>query len=417
VDTRICINNKVLPMEAFALNKVNIFIGLLLIVVLALLPAYILPSGGFQAVDFPLAIIIAVIFFTSAKYQQNLNQIFYLIPFVIWAILINLGYFILNNDISYLFSLAAVLYAPFIIYTFTAIYSRMLRNYQLFYIYLGLILSIIVTLTIKGVSEEEGRAILSFNDPNQLGYFAIIILCYAILLIRYKEITQVNKMVYYCFDGLIILFAHYFLALSMSRSAMAGMFVLDICLLKNIRSSKMIVPVILFIVISSLSIALISPQFIQDRLATRSSESYSEEELAGNFRNRTLRPLSQLEGLQILFGRGQGGFGSKAKAFLGKAKDHGGESHNIFGEALRGYGLIGLLLLLFWLGQAIWAGRILKDSIWIWGGLLLFNMGNYGLRWRAFWILLGLLFAMVSLVEMKKNQPTTETPFSPPLGP
>jgi hypothetical protein len=385
-------------------KNINIFIGVLLIAVLGLVPAYIWPSGGFQIIDIPLATIIAVTLLDGNKYKINMNQVYYLIPLVAWIIVVDLSYAIFHSDISYLYGLAPYLYAPFIIYTFTIIYSRALGKNQIYYIYLGLIFSIIVTFTVKGVS-EEGRAILSFNDPNQLGYFSVILLSYVILLIRFKEIRHIGNVVFYCLDGLLILFAHYFLALSVSRSAMGGILILDICFLKNIRKLKIFFPVMLFVIISSLAINSFSPEFIQERLATRPG-AFAEQGMDQQFKQRALSPLNYLKGIEILVGRGQGGWRSRKKGLLtfGKVKGYGGESHNAFGEMVRGEGLIGLTLLLLWLGRAIWGTRILTDAFWIWGGLLMFNMGNFGLRWRGLWILLSLLFAMVNLVDLEKSR-------------
>jgi hypothetical protein len=410
LSTRISIDDNLLISKDTSLKNINIFIGALIIAVLALIPAYILPSGGFQIIDFPLASIILITIISTKKFSINMNQVYYLIPLVSWAAVIDLSYLVLNNDISYLFGLAPVIYAPFIIYTFTIIYLRILRNNQISYIYLGLILSIVVSLTVKGVS-EKGRAVLSFNDPNQLGYFAVILLSYIILLIRFKDIRNVNNLAYYCIDGLIILFAHYFMLLSVSRSTMAGILVLDVCLLKNIWKLKVFFPVILFVIISSLMINFFSPDFIQKRFATRPG-AFAEQGMDQQFKERALSPLNYLTGLQILVGRGQGGFGPKEKGMLAFNRVNGytGESHNAFLEMLRGYGLIGLVLFLYWLGRAIWASRILHDALWVWGSLLIFNMGIYGLRWRGFWILLGLLFALVSLVDLEKSQETGREP-------
>ncbi|MGC2691125.1 MAG: hypothetical protein WA228_00385, partial [Desulfobaccales bacterium] len=71
----------------------------------------------------------------------------------------------------------------------------------------------------------------------------------------------------------------------------------------------------------------------------------------------------------------------------------------------RSYGLIGFCLLAFWFVRAILATWKMNDALFIWMGLLAYNMGNNGVRFRPFWIVLALLFAMARYAD--KSSRTT----------
>jgi hypothetical protein len=409
MDAEISIKPFTATVESSSSGRVSILVGLLLVATLGLLPAYLLPSGGYQVVDFPLFLLIVITIFANLGKSQLFGQVYYLLPFLFWATFIDTGYAVIYSDKEFLLlGLVPLIYGALIIVALSMIFGRIITSRKIIYIYLGLVLSIIVTLTTRGVPIPGMRALLSFNDPNQLGYFAVILLCYAIILINYKNNFNHNNFGYFIVDAILIVFAHYFMALSVSRSAMAGIFVLDVCLLKNIRNIKIFATVLLFMIISIVILTFWKPNFIKERLAVRDPGVYSEGAISGSFEERAMSPLNLLHGIQFIIGRGQGSVASfrnlSASGIFANIEGYGGESHNAIIEIFCSYGCIGLALFLFWLLPAIWSSRILKDGPWIWGGLLAFNMGNYGLRWRAMWIVLAFLLAMVSQVKIQKAE-------------
>lgn len=172
--------------EADSAKDSQILRGLMLISTLGLLPVYILPSGGFQVVDIPLVIIIVFTFFSARENFKYIKIVYYFLPYVIWAFLVNLGYLTITSDKNFIKGIVPYIYAPVLMYTFIIIFNKILRNNKLIYIYMGILLSILATFLFKGLEEETERAVLSFNDPNQLAYFALILLIYAIFLINFK---------------------------------------------------------------------------------------------------------------------------------------------------------------------------------------------------------------------------------------
>ena len=381
------------------------FLGSCLVIVLALLPVYAFSSGGFQLVDIPLFFIIAGTFFVreSEKDRDILKNIYYLIPFAVWVILVNGIYFIAYGNNWFLVGTIPVIYAIFLMYTFYNIFTKLIRENDIKYIYIGLILSIILCFTVKGYS-EEGRAILSFNDPNQLGYFAVLILSYVIILLSYKAEYKINKFLYTIMDIVIIIAAHFFLFLSLSRSTMAAFIFLDICLLKNIKNSRQILQISMAILLMTVFILFLRPNFIQERMATRGTQ-FEEKNMAENLKTRLLKPFAHFEGTDFLFGQGSGTRSNKTTMAGLKVSQTGIEVHNMFGEVFREFGLIGLSLYLFWLIKFILCVRGVKDSFWVLAGIFTFNMAINGMRWRAFWIFLAFLLAMAGLYKRDREHP------------
>jgi len=57
-----------------------------------------------------------------------------------------------------------------------------------------------------------------------------------------------------------------------------------------------------------------------------------------------------------------------------------------------------------WLFKAVWISRVLPEALWVWAGLLMYNIGNYGFRFRAFWIFLALMMVVCRMAANMKNK-------------
>jgi hypothetical protein len=385
-----------LPLRSDLQTGGNLLWGSSLVIVLALIPVYIFSSGGFQLVDIPLFLIIIGTFFVRKNEKDSYirKYIFYYTPFVFWAILVSVTYFSFLSNWGFLIGVIPVVYAIFLMNTFYMIFTRLIRQKDIKYIYVGLIISVILCFTVKGYSEET-RAVLSFNDPNQLGYFAIFLLAYVILLINYKEKYNANKKIYSFMDIFIMFIAHYFLLLSVSRSAIAAFLILDACLLKKLLNFRQIFRISFAILVMTGYVFLVRPTFIQERIAGR-QEHFASETMAEQLESRLFLPFENFGGLHILVGKGTGY--RKGDIFM--------EVHNLFGEVFRAFGLIGLSLLIFFLVNLGIGVMNVKDSFWLLAGILTFNMGIYGIRWRGFWIFIAFLMSLAGLVNSQKTEKT-----------
>ena len=356
-------------------------------------------------VDIPILFLIWIAFTSKYEKDQYLKTILLLLPFVIWSVLVNCSYYLYIVNTWFLKGAITLSYDIVLLFCFSIIFTKILDKNNIKYIYIGLILSIILCLCIKGYPEEDvARVTLSFNDPNQLGYYAATLIVYVILLIKFKEINNYYKTAFYVGDIILISFAHIFLSLCLSRSAMAAFLVLDICLLKNTKNLRIFLPVFFCGIMAFVFMMYVNPHFLEQRMAVRGEEAYSEKELSEGFKERTLSTLNLMSGIEILVGKGSGPALPKS-ALAENGKGYGGEAHNLFVDAIRSYGLIGFCLLAFWFVRAILATWKMNDALFIWMGLLAYNMGNNGVRFRPFWIVLALLFAMARYAD--KSSRTT----------
>lgn len=354
--------------------------GIPFILALGLLPVYLFPSGLPQLVDIP---IVSLIFYHLVSRTRNpgelKNNFFLLFLFVIWVFLVNCAYFlIIPQDYLPLFKNLESVYSFLILLTFSALFIQILKSQDIKYIYFGLLLSTIMVFLAKGYREEEFRATLSFNNPNQLGYFSIYLASMSILLMVYKDTYNINNKIYLIFDVFIIIIAHIMVILSWSRGAILGVICLDIFLLFKMpkKALAFLVPGIIGVVI----LLVWRPAIIQERLHPSASKPISPEVAKQELEARLFYQLSLLRGIEYLVGRGGRSltFKEKAQGYL--------DVHNIFGEIFRSYGLVGLTFFSLWLGRTIWQTRVVPGALWIWAGFLIYNMSHYGLRFRSFWI-------------------------------
>jgi len=370
-------------------------LGGLLILTMGLLPVYLFPSGHPQLVDGPLVILVATYLLRRTEAATALRQNFMrLLPFIIWAVLVNIIYsfsFLLPEDNQPLIKSVELIYSYLIFLAFSYLFRDVLDRKKIGLLYWGFFLSFILLFTIPGYSEERiSRSDFSFNNPNQLGYYALIMACLAGLLLQFKEKYGGGKVIYFWCDVVILLLVHVLMLLSLSRGAIVAVLILDLWILPRLTKKISI----LFLPLLALAILSLvwQPELIQERLTGRidrlDMESHQVHE---DLFQRIFYRLSIMNDVHYLVGRG--GQSIPVQDTMAVI----GEVHNIFGEIFRCYGLIGLMFFCFWLGKMVWNSRRLPGGLWIWAALLAYNMSHYGLRFRFLWILLAFINAMIFL--------------------
>ena len=388
--------------ESNVTRKGNFLLGLLLMGVFFVLPWYLFSSGGLQLVDIPMVFIMMIALFNRNIIDVNTKKdIASLLPFVLWAIIINSGYFLVySNDYWYILSAAALAYGLLLIYIYAIIFKRLLDANGIIYIYLALLLSIIGCFVIKGYV-EEGRTTLSFNNPNQLAYFAVILLGYAILLLQLDIYSGKKPIFYSILDIIFIVSAHFFAIVSYSRAGLIAIAILDISLIRSLWKMRLLFPTAIAGLIVISYFTYIKPEIIQSRLDIHSEEDFTADRLLygrDGVMDRVLGPLRGINGLEILIGKGAG---LRHEMKIKHKKVY--EVHNSFVEVLKCYGVIGLLLFLFWFIRLSWGSLALKNGIWIMAAMFAYNFGHMGLRFRSFWIYLGMFVAIINLANFKKT--------------
>ncbi|MBM4285368.1 MAG: hypothetical protein FJ128_08970 [Deltaproteobacteria bacterium] len=385
------------PFHALALEKreassetgLGLVAGLLLILVFATMPVYLLPSGSLQVVDLFIVLLILVMACKlGPRSLASSMQVLYLLPFVIYAVALNTVYFAFNNhDLTYLKKAAEMLYVTSIIFTSAMVFSKMLLKGEFFPFFVGISLSVIVPFFIQGNYDIVWiRNALSFNNPNQLGYFTILVVSFMLLIkenlaARY---ALLQKMRYRFLVWFVISMAHVMALLSLSKTTLASIFLLDLYLLVR-TPLKTTLPLIGGALLLLGSIFVFMPQYVNkymDYIQTKANMDQLQERF-----NKNYYRIEFTDEWQWLVGAGIG----KADPTIDDK-----EVHNIFGAILKAYGLIGILLSMLWFGRLMHLSLSLNGGVMVVLALLLYNSFHNGIRFRSFWILSGFIVILAS---------------------
>ena len=262
--------------ERRPLAQNNLTLGILMVLSVGLIPINIFPRGGFQVADIFIVILIAVYLMKKSELNGDIkNHIYLLLPFIIWVIIVIIGYLLYYRQLGIIVIAINMLYAFFMLYTFSNMWGDLLSKNAYKYIYLALILSIICVFSFKGFKEwHEMRYSFSFNNPNQLGLFALIFLAITIVLMQQKKDNNIANIYYSLLDIFFILLAHYWAFMAISRGTLAAFVILDIGLIKNMLSRNLFFPVAGAITTGAILLLLINPNFIQERIEARGTHRF-----------------------------------------------------------------------------------------------------------------------------------------------
>jgi hypothetical protein len=178
---------------------------------------------------------------------------------------------------------------------------------------------------------------------------------------------------------------------------LAASFILTIALIRKIFSKELFIPISIAMTVTMIFFLYINPSFIQNRLAIRNQKSLSEGFLQRRLESAVLYPMRNLTGLKILYGTGSVYSHMNEEPLVRDPWRSYVEVHNMFGHVLWVYGIIGLLLYLPWIVKSVWEDHILKDGLFVWAAFLAFSIGGVLVRSRMFWIIQGLMLALVLL--------------------
>ncbi|MCQ4346606.1 hypothetical protein NGA35_03975 [Pseudomonas stutzeri] len=231
------------------------------------------------------------------------------------------------------------------------------------------------------VDSDGGRAIGTFNNPNQLGYFSVCCFSLATLLYIKSRLSLTTL--------LVAISACYFLAIaSLSKAAMVGIAFSTILLLTTIGSQEKSALKIATVIfgISGLLIYFAVNDGIQnyafvDRISRIGSDN--DDSLAG----RGYGVITEMDGLRFLTG-----FGTEAII-----RFFGNEVHSTVGGIFIGYGVIaGALILAF---IFLWCKKLSSEfgligAATILAPPLLYGLTHNGIRFTIFWITLALSFSL-----------------------
>jgi hypothetical protein len=358
---------------------------------LILFPFQFFPPGSPQIAD--LVMLVGVFSFFFKKFTIN-NYIKSLSFFVIYTILIGVYYTVINFDFEFLKSPLNYLYC-----LASLIFVSQIADHSKFILFtsLGIFFSLLIQLYVFktiGFNEEQFRFVLYFNNPNQLGLWALS------LLVFISFMFQIIKVNIYSFLILIISFSLsiFYILLSISQAAIISASLIIVALSAYYSRLKWLFILFpLFIILYNLYYKEIYDSEaqilinLQNRIDNEITEDDGDNGLEGRNYTRLFRYPEYL-----FWGSGEG----KVNRF---GKD-GLEIHSTFANVLFSYGIFGLVLFLL-----PYINFVRKKSFFlsiILGSYFIFTLVHNTIRWPLFWIVPYLMYIipLSNSMENKKNE-------------
>lgn len=351
---------------------------------LILFPIQLLPQGGLQLADYILlfgiaSLIFRIIFQKSNIISNNiyLNGAFF---FIFYSLAVSFIFFIVYSDYKFLL-------APFnYIYCFLCLYfvADLTRKELFFKItYISLIMTLVIQLILffnTGLNYDSGRCMIMFKNPNQLGFWGLIVLI-ILVLINNNLFLKRSFLLY----GAMLL-SSFFIIVSISQAAIVTLILILIFLLFRKRS-VMLISSILFI--SFLTFYYLNTSRFEENPYTNAISSRFENDLLNeddndnNLEGRNYNRILQNSAF-LIFGAGESG--------LNRFGNDTNEIHSTFGSLIFSYGLIGFLIFSIPLLNISLKSYSMYSVIFF--IFLLVTLTHNVIRWPLFWVLPYLMFCI-----------------------
>jgi hypothetical protein len=347
---------------------------------------YVFKSGIPQPAHYLIALALSGIFIKRGNPYPSLKfSVAYisLLGFVLYQALVNLFYFVIYEDLGFIFQLTYISFG-FLVFTLISKLSLSEKNFQykisLFSLF-GLILLFFLPIMGFGQYEFFPRYNAYFNDPNQMAFWVLCIT--AICICHYHNAGSL------LIPAIIFIVAAYLILLTSSRSGFVGFSVLIFGLLASLlgrNGSKIqlrnVAPFLAAALIIIFGIYYISNndpgsiEFLLDRIDSIDTSNQAE-----------MRGFSRLKDHPeyILLGAGHGMEGRFSFSEL--------EIHSTWAGVLFYYGLPGILLLLTSV-FSIFKRLSFSEKLFFLAPLF-YSFSTFGLRTPIFWVFLGFFYGVV----------------------
>ena len=361
-----------------------------------LTPFYFFSSGGVQIADL-FFILSFLAFIGNSKSHLMIKEIkrykilTYLSTFTIWCSLVNLSYYLLWNDNNTI--LAALYYIyNFLLLALTLTYYKFNRSLFLkqFYYVVFLSLLLVFTLAILNLdylfsAKDLYRRTVTFNNPNQLGYWALLVL--TLILLLFKLINDRIR-----FKNLIILLSitmsFYLTMISLSKAAIVSIFLL--ILFFTFKRLKVLLPIFFIFYFVFYLVEAKEDNFIGKYLSRINTiGKASDDSLKGRNYDRIWKYPEYL-----LLGAGEGAIEERF--------NQDNEIHSTFGTIIFSYGLVGFLLFSIFLYKCYIKDRSAFVVLIL--PITAYGLSHMGLRAKLFWITLGLFVLYINAKDLPKDK-------------
>lgn len=337
---------------------------------LVLFPFYVWSSGLPQPADAVFGILFLLIVRTPGISPASNRLFVIVVAFTVWTTAVGISWALLLADNETKSRFGPLMFPLFYIFNAAVVYVCLWLADRVPAAFLrvttaGCLASILVQFAVSlAGSSGRGRVQNFFNNPNQLGYYALLCAAIIALTVPKKE----------TFIGVIGVVAGVLVSVaSLSKAALVGCVAL--LALQVIRSSR-----------AALGIALVSGALMstswfgeqQERVGWRFADKGSDDTLEQRGYDRIAAFPEYL-----VLGAGEGAMDRFALGFKG-------EMHSSFGTVLFSYGIVGFAIFALILWRSASSGGV-RASLYLLP-VLLYGLTHQGLRSRLFWILVALIY-------------------------
>lgn len=363
---------------------------------LLLMPFYFFKAGNPQVSDVFISLIIGAFILRGNSlylFKVKFSKVF--IGFILYATAVNIVLAV---------SRVGVYSKGLPWYFFTGFYINNLLVFsfaiRLFYIYgreflkttiYSLVLICILQLALSTFLSFGGsRDSLFFDNPNQLGYYAISVLTVILLIEKY---VSLGKLWVYA----SILLCTYFTFISVSKAAIGAIVLLALVYLisNNILKAKTLIRVVLLgLVLVAISLFTALGSGLTDKLQGRLDQSVKPDEVS-QWEYRGYDRISN-HPEYLLLGAGEGAY----NRFDTYIENH--EIHSSFGTLLFCYGIPGLILFILFIKSIV--KGVKKATLLYLIPVIAYGVTHMGLRFTMFYIVLA-IFPITALSEKYISTP------------
>jgi hypothetical protein len=356
------------------------------------LPIYFWSSGGLQVTHYLIAA--GCLFFMLRNGIGLIDSEVLLIVLALYILLRECVSVMWGADIT---SLLPFLYMSFSVITFNAFRRWAVREKNIEWLNIGFLMSAAIAASgviVKGygftVDAEGGRAIGTFNNPNQLGYFAVCIAAIAALLQIRGQIGRKSLATFF-------LAATFLAVASLSKAAMISVAFAALFIgfsISRSRASFFIGVTVSLVLVAIAFAATDAGYFDSFKFVARLRDLGADSD--DSWTGRGYGILSQVNASQLLFGFGSSG----VEAIVGH------EVHSTIASFFASYGVIGGGLFSIFMLQ--WIRRLYVENGWVSVATVvlppfLYGITHNGSRFTIFWILLGVSFARGGVLLARRS--------------
>jgi len=375
------------------LNQEIVMFNFLYFAFIMLFPFYLFSSGQPQISHMILIAIFGFVFWLMLpRFFDTIKENKTVMLFMIYIIYVNTSWLIITyntsfitNTLFYIFNVL-LFYSTYLLYSEKFISGKNIRTAIFFTLLLQF-----VFLASSGL-DFNARNMLFFNNPNQLGYFAIAIVnIYFILGVNHEKTRDraetIQNIIVYLLAFILVLF-------SSSKASLVSyllilMLVFYVELIKRVTSWKLFISFIFgvaLVVILFINIDTIMTMAENTALFNRTVNTgvESDDSLAGRGYDRIIQYVEY-----TLLGAGEGDFNRFTLSH------HHGELHSTLANILFSYGMVGFAIFIsFFINFRFYISKI----FFYMSPILLYGLSHNGIRSPLFWIALAL-----SLIYSKKE--------------